>query len=320
MKRALELAKKGLGTTRPNPSVGAVLVVDNKIIGEGFTSPYGGHHAEVNAINSVQDKKLLHRATLYVTLEPCAHFGNTPPCSLLIVKSKIPRVQIGCIDSNAKVAGKGIDILRESGCDVSIGLLEEECREHHRRFFTFHEKNRPYVILKWAETKDGFIAPISKDEQKPVWISSYKARQLTHQWRSEEHAILVGSNTVIQDNPSLTTRHVRGNNPIRIVVDTKNSLSHNFKIFNDKADTHVLNDQNPAIILKELFNRSIQSVIIEGGTKTLQSFIDGGLWDEARVFVGDVEFGNGITAPVFQSSFSKELKIDTDILRLYRND
>jgi len=206
IKRSLQIAKKGIGRTRPNPSVGSVLVVNNKVIGEGYTSPYGGNHAEVNAIQSVSDNQLLKKATLYVTLEPCSHHGKTPPCSDLIIRSGIPRIVIGCIDSNTLVAGKGVEKLRSAGCEVIVGVLENECKEHHRRFFTYHNKKRPYIILKWAQTPDGLIAPINRDERKPVWITQETSRQLVHQWRSEEHAILVGANTVVKDNPKLNVR------------------------------------------------------------------------------------------------------------------
>ena len=185
MRRCLELAQKGIGTTRPNPSVGAVLVVDDKVIGEGFTSPYGGSHAEVNAVASVKDKELLKKATFYVTLEPCSHYGKTPPCSLMIIENEIPKVVIGCVDTNSLVAGKGIEMLRDAGCEVITGVLEDECKQQHKRFFTFHNKKRPYIILKWAETKDGFVAPLKRDERKPVWITNEVSRQFVHQWRAE---------------------------------------------------------------------------------------------------------------------------------------
>ena len=199
----MQLAKNGIGTTRPNPSVGAVIAYNDKIIGEGFTSSYGGNHAEVNAINSVKNKALLKESTIYVTLEPCSHFGKTPPCADLIVKHQIKNVVIGCVDTNSLVAGKGIERLQNAGINVEVGVLEKECLEHHKRFFTVQNKKRSYIILKWAETKDGFIAPLEKDEQKPVWISNSYSQLLVHKWRSKEHAILVGTNTVIADNPEI---------------------------------------------------------------------------------------------------------------------
>ena len=219
--RCIEIAKNGLGTSRPNPMVGCVIVLNDVIIGEGFTSAYGGNHAEVNAIASINDKSLLKNTILYVTLEPCSHFGKTPPCSDLIIKHEIPKVVIGTKDINRKVSGKGIEKLINSGCDVTIGVLEEKCKEHHKRFFTFHNKKRPYIILKWAQTLDGFIAPKIKNKKKPVWISNAQSRQLNHKWRTQEQAILVGINTVLEDNPSLTARDWKGQNPIRIILEKK---------------------------------------------------------------------------------------------------
>ena len=204
--RCIEIAQNGLGTTAPNPMVGAVIVHENKIMGEGFTSPFGGPHAEVNAINSVADKSLLPQSTIYVTLEPCSHFGKTPPCADLIVKHKIPRVVIGLLDPHDKVAGKGVKKLMDAGCEVTVGVLEKECREHHKRFLTFQEKKRPFIILKWAETADGFIAPektLRSQNKEPYWITNTYSRQLVHKWRTEEQAILVGTNTVLDDNPKL---------------------------------------------------------------------------------------------------------------------
>ena len=243
--RCLQIAKNGLGTTRPNPMVGAVIVYNEKIIGEGFTSPYGQAHAEVNAINAVKDKSLLSQSTIYVTLEPCSHYGKTPPCSDLIIDNKIPNVVIGCIDDNPEVAGKGIQKLRDAGCNVIVGVLEKDCKTHLKRFFTFHNKKRPYIILKWAETKDGFIAPQTKDEQKPVWITNIYSRQLVHKWRAEEQAILVGTNTVIEDNPSLTVRDWYGNNPIRIVLDRNSKLDTSFSVFNKLFPKNKSPSQNP---------------------------------------------------------------------------
>ena len=220
--RCIELAKNGLGSTAPNPMVGCIIVNDNKIIGEGYTSAYGGAHAEVNAIHSVKDKKILSKATLYVTLEPCAHFGNTPPCVNLILEHKIPKVVIGIKDPNKKVSGKSIQLLKESNCNVSVGILEDQCKELHKRFLTLQKKKRPYIILKWASTYNGFIAPIEKlrsTTPQPFWITNTYSKQLVHKWRSEEQAILVGSNTVLADNPKLTLRTWAGKNPIRVIID-----------------------------------------------------------------------------------------------------
>lgn len=327
IKRCIEIAKNGLGSTRPNPMVGSVIVHNNKIIGEGFTHKYGGNHAEVNAINSVLDKNLLRTSTLYVTLEPCSHYGKTPPCSDLIITHQIPNVIIGCIDDNEKVAGKGIKKLKDSGCQVTVGILENECRKHHKRFFTFHNKKRPYIILKWAESNDGFIAPETKNEKKPVWITNVFSRQLVHKWRTEEQAILVGTRTVLEDNPELTARDWIGENPMRVVIDKTNKLPKTSSIFNTEAKTisitqndinfskHVANQ-----ICNLLFENDINSVIIEGGAITLQSFIDANLWDEARVFTGSVLMKSGTKAPFLSGKLISEEHIIKDILKTYTND
>ena len=327
IKRCLFIAKLGLGKTRPNPMVGCVIVYKNEIIGEGFTSPYGGNHAEVNAIKSVRDKSKLKSSTLYVTLEPCSHYGKTPPCSDLIVENKIPNVVIGCLDVNEKVAGKGVAKLKESGCNVIVGILEKECKNHHKRFFTFHIRKRPYIILKWAETLDGFIAPESKSERKPIWITNELSRQLVHKWRTEEQAILVGKNTVIQDNPSLTARDWTGENPVRIVLDPDESLSKNLNVFNNEAKTFVICEKDidysnkvAEQISDFLFKKNINSVIIEGGSQTLQTFLNSNLWDEARVFIGQKEFKKGIKAPEFKGTLLSEHILNFDILKIYNND
>ena len=327
IQRCLQIARSGLGTSRPNPMVGCVSVHENKIIGEGFTSPYGGSHAEVNAINSVKDKSLLKESTLYVSLEPCSHHGKTPPCSDLIIEKKIPNVVIGCLDDNKKVAGKGIKKLVNSGCNVVVGILEDECKNHHKRFFTFHIKKRPYIILKWAQTLDGFIAPSTKNELKPVWITNEFSRQLVHKWRSEEQAILVGNNTVLQDNPTLTVRDWTGLNPTRIVLDPKKTLSKDYNVFNSDAQTNIISDKHidysktlAKQICEVLYNDHINSVIIEGGAQTIQTFINEDLWDEARIFTGNVEFGQGIKAPTLIGNAISESKIEQDILKFYVND
>lgn len=325
--RCIKIAKNALGTTAPNPMVGCVIVHNEQIIGEGFTSPYGSHHAEVNAINSVPDKSFLSQSTLYVTLEPCSHFGKTPPCTDLIIFHKIPKVVIGTMDTHNKVAGKGIEQLKASGCDVIVGVLENRCKTHHKRFLTFHNKQRPYIILKWAETSDGFIAPKTKDFLQPVWITNELSRQLTHKWRSEEQAILVGTKTVLDDNPRMTVRDWTGKNPIRIVIDKDKKLSQELNIFDKSATTMVISKQNMDFnqplaqqICDLLFFNNITSFIIEGGSKTLQTFIDENLWDEARVFTGNVKFGEGIKAPRLIANLISEEKILTDILKFYMND
>jgi diaminohydroxyphosphoribosylaminopyrimidine deaminase/5-amino-6-(5-phosphoribosylamino)uracil reductase len=307
--------------------VGCVIVVEDQIIAEGYTSPYGGAHAEVNAIKAVKDESLLHKATLYVTLEPCAHFGKTPPCSDLIITHKIPRVVIGCLDEHEKVCGKGIAKLKAAGCEVTVGILEDECKLHHKRFFTHHTKKRPYIILKWAESSDGYIAPLSKSETKPVWISNTHSRHLVHQWRAEEQAILVGANTVIQDNPSLTTRDVEGANPIRIVIDLKNSLAETYQVFNSESKTirltaDEISSEKPLAseVCKALYKHQINSVIIEGGQKTLQAFIEENLWDEARIFTGELKLDEGIQSPKINGTLRTETWIGSDCLKILRND
>jgi diaminohydroxyphosphoribosylaminopyrimidine deaminase/5-amino-6-(5-phosphoribosylamino)uracil reductase len=333
------LAKNGLGTTYPNPMVGSVIVYNDKIIGEGWHKKAGEPHAEVNAINSVKDKSLLNKATIYVSLEPCSHFGKTPPCCDLIIKNKIPNVVIGTVDPNEKVAGNGIKKLIEAGTHVIVGMLEAECNELNKRFFTFHEKKRPYVILKWAESQDGFIAPLEKLEKKPVWITSQYSRQLVHKWRSEEQAILVGTQTVIDDNPKLDVRDWTGNNPIRVVLDQNNRVSNDSQIFDGQTKTIVFSKLKSAVekeniifevidfeqniatqIVQKLYQHQIQSVIIEGGRQTLQTFIDSNLWDEARIFIGNIQIRNGIKAPIIVKKSFEKLSIGDDELILSRND
>jgi diaminohydroxyphosphoribosylaminopyrimidine deaminase/5-amino-6-(5-phosphoribosylamino)uracil reductase len=326
IKRCIELAKNGLGTTYPNPLVGSVIVYNDEIIGEGWHQKAGEPHAEVNAIISVKDKSLLAKATIYVSLEPCSHFGKTPPCCDLIIAKKIPNVVIGTIDPFAKVAGNGIKRLLEAGKKVTVGILEDECNELNKRFFNFHNKKRPYIILKWAESKDGFIAPLSKDKQEPFWLTNLFSRQLVHKWRSEEQAILVGTKTVIDDNPSLTTRDWAGNNPIRIVLDQNNRISKESHIFDNQAKTILLNNDtinfNNNIaqeIVDFLFNEGIQSVIIEGGSKTLETFIDENIWDEARVFMSNVTLNEGVKAPKIEFKKATRNEILEDELLIFFN-
>ena len=341
MLRCIELGKNGLGTTYPNPMVGSVIVYEDSIIGEGFTSPYGGNHAEVSAIKSVADKSLLKEATLYVSLEPCSHYGKTPPCADLIVESKIPNVVIGCKDPHKKVAGKGIQKLQDAGCEVEVGILEEECRKHHKRFLTFHEKKRPYIILKWAESADGFIAPdknLREDNPEPFWITTKKSRQLVHKWRAEEHAILVGTNTVLEDNPKLNVRDWEGKSPIRIILDKDLKISNNSHVLDGSTPTMILTSLAQTSkknveyikvnfeksieeeIYRVLFEKNITSLIVEGGAQTLQSFIDSNLWDEARVFTGNITFDKGLKAPTFSGRKLSEEKITEDTLTIYCND
>ncbi len=336
--RCIELAKNGFGTTYPNPMVGSVIVYEDEIIGEGWHRKAGESHAEVNAIRSVKDKSKLEKATIYVSLEPCSHFGKTPPCCDLILENKIPNVVIGTVDSNIKVAGNGIKRLKEAGTNVIVGVLEKECYELNQRFFTYHEKKRPYIILKWVETQDGFIAPLEKEEQKPVWITNSNSRQLVHKWRTEEQAILVGTQTVIDDNPQLNVRDWNGNNPIRIVMDQNNRIPKTAHVFDNQTKTIVFSrekrtdsgeniifeildfQQNIAQqIVERLYEHQIQSVIIEGGAQTLQTFIDAAIWDEARVFIGNNKFEKGLKAPLLNKTLSKKEKIGTDELLIFRN-
>lgn len=338
--RCIQLAKNGLGTTYPNPLVGSVIVYNDTIIGEGWHYQAGKPHAEVNAINAVKDTSLLADATIYVSLEPCSHFGKTPPCSDYIIEKKIKRVVIGTIDPFAKVSGTGIQKLINAGCDISIGVLEKECQQLNKRFFTFHNKKRPYIILKWAETPNGFIAPDNRIEREPIWITNPSSRQLVHKWRAEEQAILIGNRTVIKDNPKLTIRNWSGTNPIRVVIDLHDKIPKNSVMLDQQVKTIVITSENSdktntdnliyecvkptRNISKEvcdiLHAHEIQSVIIEGGTYTLQSFIDTNLWDEARVFKGITNFEEGIKAPILKTASISERKIQKDTLKLYHND
>ena len=347
IKRCLKIAKIGLGTTRPNPSVGAVIVHENTIIGESFTSPFGGSHAEVNAIRAVKNKRLLKEATMYVTLEPCSHFGKTPPCADFIVKHQLKKVVIGCLDTNSLVAGKGVKRLKNANIEVIVGVLEEACRKHHKRFFTVQEKKRPYIILKWAETKDGFVAPVSKNEIKPIFISNVYSQQLVHKLRSEEHAILVGTNTALADNPKLNVRSWCGENPIRIVLDRTLRIPEHTNILDGSVQTIVFTEKSNSeketrkekgsfsenLIFEQidfsknlakhicsvLYKHNIQSLIVEGGTQTLQNFIAENLWDEALVFVGDKSFKEGVKSPKIKRKYTQE-HIKNDVLKRYAND
>ena len=338
MSRCIALAKNGLGTTYPNPMVGSVIVYEDKIIGEGWHKKAGEPHAEVNAVNSVQDKSLLTKATIYVSLEPCSHFGKTPPCCDLIIKNKIPNVVVGTVDPFSEVAGKGIKKLIEAGIHVTVGILQEECNELNKRFFTFHQNKKPYIILKWAQSQDGFIAPLEKNETKPVWISNTYSRQLTHKWRTEEQAILVGTQTVIDDNPKLNARDWQGNNPVRIVLDQNNRIPKENAIFDNQTKTIVFTNSENTIseenttferidfkqniaeqIVNSLYKHNIQSVIIEGGLQTLQTFIDANLWDEARIFTGKTNLDKGIKTPLLTKINSEKHLIEKDELIIVRN-
>jgi len=336
MQRCLQLAILGAGNTAPNPIVGAVLVHAGKIIGEGCHQQYGGPHAEVNCINSVADadKDLIEKSTLYVSLEPCSHFGKTPPCTDLVIANKIPEVVIGCRDSFAAVDGKGIERLMAAGIQVNVGILEKECRELNKRFFAFHEKHRPYIILKWAQSSDGKIAARGADR---IFISNEITNRLVHQWRTEEAAILVGTNTVLLDDPALTARLWPGKDPVRLVIDKELKLPVHLKLFDGSVKTivfnyikqsatenlvyHRLNKEEgiPVQILSALYNMQLQSVMVEGGSKLLQSLIDEGFWDEARVITNSaMVIGEGLDAPVLKNEMElSEQKIENDVISYF---
>ncbi|WP_159582809.1 bifunctional diaminohydroxyphosphoribosylaminopyrimidine deaminase/5-amino-6-(5-phosphoribosylamino)uracil reductase RibD [Marinoscillum sp. 108] len=332
MQRALELARLGLGNVSPNPMVGCVIVKDDKIIGEGYHEQYGGPHAEVNAVQAVKDQSLLAQSTAYVTLEPCSHFGKTPPCADLLVRHQVKRVVICNEDPNPLVAGQGIERLRNAGIEVEIGLLREEGRVLNRRFFTAFEKKRPYVILKWAQTADGFVARENYDSK---WISNTYSRQLVHKWRAEEDAILVGTNTARYDNPSLTTRDWKGKNPVRFFIDRTLLLNKGMHLMDGTVPTYCFtegegeNRQNltfiqqeqiaPEAILASISELKIQSLIMEGGSGLLNSFIERGLWDEARVFIAPHTFGKGIAAPHISGELLSAEDVLGDRLLIYKN-
>lgn len=345
IKRCIQLAQNGLGTTYPNPMVGSVLVYKDKIIGEGWHHIAGEPHAEVMAIRSVQNQDLLKKATIYVSLEPCSHYGKTPPCSDLIIASGIKKVIIGTIDPFAKVAGKGIKKLMDAGCEVILGVLDKECQALNKRFFSFHKKHRPYIILKWAQTRDGFIAPETRDSRKPVWITGALSKQLVHKWRSEEQGILIGTNTAVEDDPKLNTRLWEGPHPTRIIIDKNLRTPMQSHVYDKSVKTIFICEKSPSenlnanrkeqqLIFAEidfeaeiasqicevLYRHEIQSVIIEGGTRTLQTFIQAGLWDEARIFTGNIDFKSGVKAPELQGNFKEQRKTGDDTLMIYSND
>jgi len=340
MQRCLQLALMAEGHTYPNPMVGSVIVHDGKIIGEGYHLKAGEAHAEVNAVNAVENESLLPHSTLYVNLEPCAHYGKTPPCSKLIIDKKIPHVIIGCIDDFSEVAGKGVEMMRKAGVQVEYGILEKESRELNRRFFTFHNQQRPYVILKWAQTLDGFI-DIDRQSHlygQPTWITNEWARRAVHKQRSKEQAILVGTQTALKDNPSLTVRDWEGSQPLRVVIDRTCGLPARLNLLDGTAPTLVFNSLKnqqkdnieyvqidfennlPAQILKELWSRNIQSVIIEGGQYTLKSFIELNLWDEAHKYVGNCFFGSGVKAPELITNIVRQSQFGDSTLFVYRNN
>ena len=334
MRRALQLANLGKFETSPNPRVGAVIVHNNKIIGEGFHRKYGEAHAEVNAVDSVENKSLLPESTIYVTLEPCSHTGKTPPCADLLVEHKFKKVVICNKDPFDQVNGSGIKKLQTAGIETEVGVLKADGRFLNRRFFTFHEQKRPYIILKWAQSADGFIAP-SNQQQK--WITGSTAKQLVHTWRAEEAAILVGKNTALIDNPRLTVRESSGKNPTRILVDENLSVSRKCLLFSNEANTLILNGVKESVndnleliksdfrvnlaskVAEVCFERNLESLIIEGGASILQQFIDANIWDEARIFTGDTSFKNGIKAPILGGKTIRVETIENDQLEVIRN-
>ena len=318
MNRCLQLASYGAGYVSPNPMVGAVLIYENEIIGEGYHQKYGKAHAEPNAIYAVQNKNLLKKATLYVNLEPCAHHGKTPPCTDLIVECGIPRVVIGTLDPNPQVAGRGVEILQKAGIDVTVGVLEEECHELNKRFFTYQTQKRPYIVLKWAQTQDGFIDKIRNDaSESPLRISNDVTRLLAHKTRSENQAILVGTDTVIMDNPSLTARHWGGKNPIRLVLDRQGRIPTHYHVKDEQTQTIIFTEQSskddtPNLrfvkmnfsentlddIIAAVYRENIHSMLVEGGARLLNNFIEKGCWDEAYVEVSPARITEGVRAPI----------------------
>lgn len=337
MRRCLELAELGKANVSPNPMVGAVIVHNDRIIGEGYHQKYGEAHAEVNAINQVINKftnpaELLKQSVIYVSLEPCSHYSKTPPCADLIVKHQIPKVIVGCRDPFEQVNGKGLEKLRNAGIEVICGVLEEECQWLNRRFFTRVQKHRPYIILKWAQTADGFFAPADGTQH---WITGIESRKLVHQWRSEEDAVLIGKNTAAIDNPQLNVRYGGGRPPKRIVIDRKLKLNQGLHIFDESVETLIFNEMKteidgnnkyialedfdryvPQYILYQLYLRDIQSIIIEGGAYTLNTFIEAGLWDEARIFTGNINLNKGIKAPAISGLLTGRYSSGCDTLKI----
>ncbi|WP_037500656.1 bifunctional diaminohydroxyphosphoribosylaminopyrimidine deaminase/5-amino-6-(5-phosphoribosylamino)uracil reductase RibD [Sphingobacterium deserti] len=343
MRRCLDLAVLGAGTVSPNPMVGAVIVCENKIIGEGYTSPYGGPHAEVNAVRHVletfgEERALVmfRSSTIYVSLEPCAHQGKTPPCADMLVRYNFFRVIVGCLDPFPKVNGLGLKKIADAGIQTQVGVLEQECLFMNRRFFTRIQQQRPYVILKWAETSDGFFAPAEPGQQ---WISNAASKQLVHKWRAEEDAVLVGTSTAMLDNPSLTVRLWKGRNPKRILIDRDLVVPDDAALFDGMAETIVFNAKRadwqgkrkyialenfalylPQNILYQLYLMDVQSIIIEGGAKTLQQFIDAGVWDEARVFQSKARWTTGVASPRLSARARSSSKVGNDTLSFYFRD
>jgi diaminohydroxyphosphoribosylaminopyrimidine deaminase / 5-amino-6-(5-phosphoribosylamino)uracil reductase len=340
MSRCLDLAIRAEGMTYPNPMVGSVIVHKGVIIGEGYHLKAGMPHAEVNAINSVSDKSLLRKSTLYVSLEPCSHSGKTPPCSEFIISNGIPKVVVGTIDTSDKVSGKGISYLKNAGCSVISGIIEEECRKINRRFFSFHEKKRPYITLKWAQSADGYIDIIrnSNSPAEPNWITGRSERVLVHKWRADEEAILVGAGTVRAENPRLNVRYWEGNDPIKIILSRSGNLgkyltenetnctvfAYNFhsegetgRVKNIKLKKNI---ESSVQVIQYLYNEQIQSLFVEGGAEILNHFIENGSWDEARVFTGMVNFNTGVKAPSISGKILPEIVFEKSRLKVILNE
>jgi diaminohydroxyphosphoribosylaminopyrimidine deaminase/5-amino-6-(5-phosphoribosylamino)uracil reductase len=339
MQRALELALMAGGNTRPNPLVGAVIVHDDRVIGEGYHARAGEPHAEVVALNRVKDRTLIPESDIYVTLEPCSHHGRTPPCAEMIVREGFRRVIIGTRDTSRKVSGRGIEILKAGGCQVIEGVLENECREVNRRFFIWHEKGRPYIVLKWAVTSDGFFDAERNPEMPkgPNWITGNQERILVHKWRSEEHAVIIGENTLCNDDPLLNVRHWTGMDPVRVVISDSPERLAGYRMFRGEGSPVILfspgidgaeegveyfrtGDRQSTVeeALKELHRREIQSVMVEGGANLLSQFIGAGLWDEARIFRGYRNFGSGLKAPGLQGRIVQSILFESSRLEIIR--
>ena len=331
MFRALQLAQQGGGHASPNPMVGAVVVHEGIIIGEGFHRCCGKAHAEVNAIASVQDQMVLPESTIYVTLEPCSHYGKTPPCANLLIERGIKRVVVGTLDPFEKVSGRGVAMLREAGIEVEVGVLESECRELNKRFFTAHTTGMPWVLLKWAQSSDGFIA----DNKGRVLFSTPMTQALMHRERSMVDAIVVGARTVKIDNPSLTTRYWSGNSPLRVVLDRNLSIPSDCNVLNDGGKTLIYNEKKeeikgavewakldttePETWLRDLYRRGVTSVMVEGGANVLQQLIDSGIWNEIRIETAPVTLGGGIKAPQVDMSGATRQVIDRNTIFIMHN-
>ena len=337
MQKCLDLAIKGIGKTYPNPLVGCVIVLNDKIISEGWHKSYGEVHAEVDAINKIKDKSILKECSLYVNLEPCNHHGRTPPCTDLILKYGIKNVIIGIRDPNKNVVGSGIEYLKKSGCNVKHNVLKDECNFINRRFTTFNKFERPYITLKWAESKDGFIGPIKNklNSGRVIWLSNKKSRVLSHKWRTEEQSILVGVQTIIDDNPNLTSRYYRGNNPIRIIVDPSLRIPHNSKVLNNDSESIIFSNSRNKIeginviyndfnnkdsLINSIYDQKIQSVIVEGGRKTLQYFIDNNFWDCMKVIKTNIKLNEGTPRPNFNiDEYEYKMIEDNKLYEIFRD-